>query len=101
MNINDDKLTGVNANAEFEGLRGLVSACGSRAVDRPEQMKGHGRYLPRVVVSIAYRQPADDHVRVPYSLHLVDVIAFYDWIKQRVEARSTCRPPAAHTVNQA
>lgn len=53
--------------------------------DGTKKVKRHGGNLAGVVVTAAYWQPANYHVRIADSLHFVHVIALYDRVKQRVE----------------
>jgi len=76
-------LTGVYSNPQFDGF---VRQMAYRIVaDGVEQMKRHRGDLTGVVVLVAYRQPADDHVGVANCFDLVDVVVADDGVEERVQ----------------
>jgi len=75
--------TCVQSDAQSQRLAG--SMMDAEVADVAQQMQRQRRDLAGVQVTVAQRQPADDHVRVADRLHLVDVVALDDRVEQRVQ----------------
>ena len=76
-------LTGMHSDAQFQ--RVVRSMSDLEPPDLAEQPQGHRRHFRHVLDSVAFREPADDHVSVADRFHFVDVEVFDDRVEHRVE----------------